>query len=111
MSETVKIKINDQEVEIEKGRSVLAASMKGGIKHMHLCGGRGLCSTCRVRVVEGGEHLSPMETYELVSLRGHLSFAVNVRLACQTKVMGPARVETIFPTIGKIDFHKISILP
>jgi len=105
MSETVRIRINDQNVEIEKGRSILAASMKGGIKHMHLCGGRGLCSTCRIRVLDGKENLSQMETYELVSLRGHLCLAANVRLACQTRVMGPARVETIFPTIGRLDFQ------
>ena len=104
MAETVQIWINDRKVDVEKGSSVLAASMKAGIKHMHLCGGRGLCTTCRIRVVEGGEGLSAMETFERVSLRGHLSFAADVRLTCQAKVEGPARVETIFPTIGTLDY-------
>jgi len=105
MGETVRIRINGQEVEIEKGSSVLAASMRAGIKHMHLCGGRGLCTTCRIRVVDGAEHLSPMAPYERVSLRGHFSFASAVRLACQAKVLGPAQVETILPLIGTLDYQ------
>lgn len=105
MGKTVHISINGKDIEVETGISILAASMKGEIKHMHLCGGRGLCSTCRIRVLDGEEHLSEMSTYERVSLRGHLSFAPNVRLACQAKVKGPVRVETIFPTIGRLDFE------
>ena len=104
MDQNIRIRINDQNVEVMPGISILAASMKGGIKHMHLCGGRGLCSTCRVEVVEGSENLSKMETFERISLRGHLSFAGDVRLACQAKIQGPVRVKTIFPTIGRLDF-------
>lgn len=104
MGETVRIRINDQEVEVEKGSSVLAASMKAGIRHMHLCGGRALCTTCRVQVLDRPENLSIMETMERVSLRGHLSFASDVRLACQAKVLGPVQVKTILPTIGSLNF-------
>jgi adenylate cyclase len=104
MGEMVRIRINHQEVEIEKGRSVLAASMKAGIKHMHLCGGHGLCTTCRIRVVEGAEYLSEIHPYERISLRFHLSFSPDVRLACQAKVLGPARVETVMPLIGLLDY-------
>jgi adenylate cyclase len=108
MGKMVKIRINDQEVEVDEGCSVLAASMKAGIRHMHLCGGRGICSTCRIRIVDGSENLSKMESYERISLRGHLSFADDVRLACQTKVLGPAQVKTLFPTVGRLNFtdHK-----
>jgi len=45
-----------------------------------------------------------MAMYERVSLRLHLSFASDVRLACQAKIEGPAKVETIFPTMGKLDY-------
>ncbi|MFY9270505.1 MAG: 2Fe-2S iron-sulfur cluster-binding protein [Candidatus Manganitrophaceae bacterium] len=104
MTETIRIRINDQEIEVEKGSSVLAASMKGRIRHMHLCGGHGLCTTCRIRVVAGAEHLSPIHPYERISLRSHLSFSPNVRLACQAKVLGPVRIETIMPLIGLLDY-------
>lgn len=104
MENKVRIRINNEEVEVEQGCSVLAASMKAGIRHMHLCGGRGLCSTCRVRIIDGSENLSKMEGYERISLRGHLSFAEDVRLACQAKVIGPVEIKTLFPTIGRLDF-------
>jgi adenylate cyclase len=104
MKKMVKVRINDQEIEVEEGCSVLAASMKAGLRHMHLCGGRGLCSTCRVRVIEGADHLSEMEPFERISLRGHLSFSEDVRLACQAKVAGPVEVKTLFPTIGRLNF-------
>ena len=42
-----------QAVRIPKGYSVLDASRLGGIPHYSVCGGRGRCSTCRVRVIEG----------------------------------------------------------
>ena len=37
-------------VEVMPGTSVLEASRLAGIPHAHVCGGRGRCSTCRVRV-------------------------------------------------------------
>lgn len=104
MENKVRVRINNEEVEVEQGCSVLAASMKAGIRHMHLCGGRGVCSTCRVRIIDGSENLSKMEAYEKISLRGHFSFADDVRLACQAKVIGPVEVKTLFPTIGRLDF-------
>jgi adenylate cyclase len=104
METRIKVRINDEEIEVEPGTSVLAASMKAGLRHMHLCGGRGICSTCRVRVIEGADHLSVMEPFERISLRGHLSFSDDVRLACQAKVAGPVQVKTLFPTIGRLNF-------
>ena len=42
-----------QAVRVPKGYSVLDASRLGGIPHYSVCGGRGRCSTCRVKVIEG----------------------------------------------------------
>jgi len=104
MGKKVQMTINGNEVEVEAGCSILAASMQAKVKHMHLCGGHGLCSTCRVRVLEGSDQLSAMKPYERISLRLHLSFGSDVRLACQARIEGPAKVETIFPTMGKLDY-------
>lgn len=104
MGEKVQITINGKEVEVDAGSSILAASMRAKVQHMHLCGGHGLCSTCRIRVLEGADQLSDLTMYERISLRLHFSFASDVRLACQAKINGPAKVETVFPTIGKLDY-------
>ena len=37
-------------IDVIHGTSVLEASRLPGIPHAHVCGGRGRCSTCRVRV-------------------------------------------------------------
>ena len=42
-----------QTVAIAPGMSVLEASRSAGIPHASVCGGRGRCSTCRIRVGEG----------------------------------------------------------
>jgi len=104
MDNKVSILINGQKIEVDRGLSILASAMQAGVKHMHLCGGRGLCTTCRVRVLEGADQLSVMTAFEKISLRTHLSFSSEVRLACQAKVLGPVKVETILPTIGRLDF-------
>src|SRR4029079_3745603 len=41
------------------GRSLLEAIRDEGIPHASVCGGRARCTTCRVRVSEGLDHLPP----------------------------------------------------
>ena len=51
-----KIKItypNGKEVRVTKGTSILEASREHRIGHVSMCGGRGRCSTCRVRRMSG----------------------------------------------------------
>lgn len=104
MVRDIRILTHDQNVEVNPGRSILAASMTAGIKHMHLFGEKALCTSCRLEVEEGTESLFKMETSERISLRGHHTFSGKVRLACQAIIEGPETVKTIFPTIRELDF-------
>src|SRR5262252_4476546 len=53
--ETIQITYPDgQKVVVPVGFSVLEASRFAKIPHASVCGGRGRCSTCRVRIVQGG---------------------------------------------------------
>lgn len=82
----------DNEKEIEEADSeltLLEVSLKNGIPHMHACGGHARCSTCRVLVTGGAEHLSP-HTEEERALALKRGFEAEVRLACQVKVQGGA---------------------
>jgi len=79
--------INEKVIPIQDDQTILEASLEAGIPHYHVCGGKARCSTCRVIVQEGGEHLSgPNKTEK--NLRKKKKFPENVRLACQTKVIG-----------------------
>lgn len=71
-------------VRIARGHTVLEASRIGGIPHYAVCGGRGRCSTCRVRVSEGLEHLPPPKTMERATL-ARIGADPDIRLACQLR--------------------------
>lgn len=83
-------------VEVAPGTSVLEASRLAGIPHASVCGGRGRCSTCRIRV--RGEICSidpPTEDEQRVLRR--IGATSNVRLACQLRPRGAVEVTPLLP--------------
>jgi adenylate cyclase len=76
-------KIDEEDLSL----SILDMSLKHGIPHMHVCGGRARCSTCRVAIVEHEEHLLPRNEAE-ADLAARKGLDPNIRLACQTRVRG-----------------------
>ena len=79
--------INEVSLNVHHGQSILDASLHAGVPHYHACGGQAQCSTCRVLVVSGDEHLSPPNDTEH-QLAVRMNFPKGVRLACQTRVHG-----------------------
>ena len=75
---------NGQVVRVAKGSSVLEASRIGGIPHYSVCGGKGRCSTCRIRVTAGVADLPPAGALERVTL-SRIHAGPDVRLACQLR--------------------------
>lgn len=83
-------------VTVTRGTTILAASHKGGIAHASVCGGRGRCSTCRVRVGRGREALeAPKDDEQRVLAR--VAAPPQVRLACQTALVGDLEVVPLLP--------------
>jgi len=80
---------------IVPGLSLLDASRNHGIPHASVCGGRGRCSTCRVRVIEGFEQLPAASSAEQRVL-DRIGAPPHVRLACQTR---PARDLSMVPLL------------
>ncbi len=83
-------------VEVPVGVSVLEASRLAGIAHASVCGGRGRCSTCRVRVGEGLEGLAAASQAERRVLE-RVGAPPNVRLACQLRPAADIRVTPLLP--------------
>ncbi|MCK6450371.1 MAG: adenylate/guanylate cyclase domain-containing protein [Alphaproteobacteria bacterium] len=83
-------------VEIQPGVSILDASRQAGIPHAEVCGGRGRCSTCRVRVGMGLESLPAASDAERKVLE-RIAAAPNVRLACQTRPVADIAVMPLLP--------------
>jgi adenylate cyclase len=85
-----------REVLIAPGTSILEASQMAGIPHASVCGGRGRCSTCRVRISRGLEALPPPSAQECAVLK-RVAASPNVRLACQTRPRAELAVAPLLP--------------
>ena len=85
-----------RKVTIQPGTTVLEASRQNGIPHASVCGGRGRCSTCRVRIGEGADNLPPPSGDEQRVLR-RVGAPAGVRLACQLKPTADLAVVPLLP--------------
>lgn len=83
-------------VSVPKGFTVLESSRQAGIAHASVCGGRGRCSTCRVRVLQGAHQLPPPAPEEARVLQ-RLATPANVRLACQLRPTHDLAVLPLLP--------------
>jgi ferredoxin len=113
----VKFIKENKEIEVPEGANLRAEAVKAGINtHQGLngfgasinkyvnCHGFGQCGTCRVKIVKGADHASPMGLVEKFRFYNPLpdpfpcmSYIGNedtMRLACQTQVYGDMEVET-----------------
>lgn len=78
----------------EHGRTVLDISIANGIPHWRECGGHGRCTTCRVRILDGMENVSPRTPREqaMAAARG---WDAGIRLGCQVCVHGDVTLERL----------------
>ncbi|WP_281413542.1 adenylate/guanylate cyclase domain-containing protein [Microvirga antarctica] len=83
-------------ITILQGFSVLEGSRQAGIPHQSVCGGRGRCSTCRVRVIEGLSE-QPSPTPQERATLARIDAGPNIRLACQLR---PSHDLTIAPVLS-----------
>jgi adenylate cyclase len=94
---TVTVRYPDgRRVTIPRGVTVLEASRRAGLPHAAVCGGRGRCSTCRVRVGKGAENLPPPIDDERRIL-DRVGARLNERLACQIRPRGDIDVTPLLP--------------
>ena len=87
-----------ERVTVPMGTTVLEASGQHKIPHASVCGGRGRCSTCRVRIGQGLLALPSPSADEAVVLK-RISAADDVRLACQIRPTQDIAVVPLLPPI------------
>jgi adenylate cyclase len=83
-------------IAVPRGLSVLEASWMHGIPHAAVCGGRGRCSTCRIRLGPGAERQPPPSPVERRVL-DRIAAAPDVRLACQLRPVHDLTVARLMP--------------
>ena len=99
-----------QVVAVLKGSSVLEASRMANVAHASMCGGRGRCSTCRVRVQSGLQDLPPPNGQERVTL-ARFKARPDVRLACQLRPTHDLSVFPIFATARSMPLDPLAGMP
>ena len=85
---------------------MLEASLINAIPHAHVCGGRGRCSTCRIRILGDLDGLpAPSAAEQAVLERVHA--APGVRLACQLRPTSDiAFVPMLSPYATTVDAYR-----
>lgn len=79
---------------LDPSQTILGISRLYKLPHFSECGGRGRCTTCRIRVLDGLGHLTPRTRREnaMAEARGWDEY---IRLACQTRVRGDVVVQRL----------------
>jgi adenylate cyclase len=95
-------------VDAPTGLSILEMSRIGGIPHASVCGGRGRCSTCRVRVGGPDRAKLPPASPEEQKVLDRVGAPENVRLACQLRPPpGRYRITPLLPpSAGPVEAYR-----
>jgi adenylate cyclase len=92
---SIRLIFPDRTIRAKRGLSVLEASLIAGAPLAHVCGGRGRCSTCRIRALGDLDGLpGASEAEQAVLDRIHAE--AGVRLACQLR---PTRDLALLPLL------------
>jgi adenylate cyclase len=76
---------NGRAVRVPRGLTVLDASLRHGVPHASVCGGRARCSTCRIRIIGDCSTLPAPSQREAFVLHRVGSDDPSIRLACQLR--------------------------
>jgi adenylate cyclase len=106
---SIRLTYPDRTIRVARGFSVLEASLINDIPHAHVCGGRGRCSTCRIRILGYAADLpAPSAAEQAVLERVHAG--PDVRLACQLRPTGDiAFAPLLSPYATTLDVHRTGV--
>ena len=85
----IEFEASGRDVVSSPGEPLLDAARRAGLEITSLCGGKGACGRCRVRLAAG--QLSPVTPEETQALDAQ-SLADGFRLACQSRPLTDCRV-------------------
>jgi len=92
----VKLLINDREIVVSPGSTILSTLSSNGVFLPSACGGGGTCGLCKVQVLEGGGSILPTETGFFTRKEQQNDW----RLGCQVKIREPLKVKVPEAVLG-----------
>lgn len=90
--------------------SILDISIENQIPHLHECGGNGMCTTCRIRILDGFNFLSKPTAKE-TEMAQRRNWDPSIRLACQTRVRGQVSIQRLVWTSAEISQLQMENVP
>jgi adenylate cyclase len=101
----VRLTYPDRTIRVPRGLSVLEASFRYKVPHASVCGGKGRCSTCRIRIIGDRSGLpKPSARESFVLDRVGASVDPAVRLACQLRPQTDISLVPILPPQANTSF-------
>lgn len=83
------------ELTVPKGANLMRALLDHGLPVASSCDGDGVCSKCRIKIIEGAENLSSPNDVELI-LKEQNNIGKEYRISCQTEVHGDVTVDASY---------------
>jgi len=80
-------------IEIQPGDNLMESLLNAQIPVASSCHGDGVCTKCRMKIIKGKENLSPETDFE-IRLKKQQEVQKDLRISCQTKVLGDITVDT-----------------
>jgi 2Fe-2S ferredoxin len=71
----------------DDGDTIYAVANRAGVPIATACNARATCGLCRVKIISGEAHMSPINAAEKKPL-GNVYFITKQRLSCQARVSG-----------------------
>lgn len=97
--------LDGRRIYAETTRPLLFLLQEQRVDWMHACGGKGRCTTCKVRVVNGIGNTGPITSAES-RYREKGLLGENERLACQMTILGD--IEIVVPEECKLPHVRYS---
>ncbi|MEM2510692.1 MAG: ASKHA domain-containing protein [Candidatus Methanomethylicia archaeon] len=91
-----------------KGINLLEAAKRLGVDISSLCGGRGLCGKCKVKILRGYDYLNPLRETEIRFLTDE-EIREKYRLACLTSVTTPCETIIYIPERSRVGRQRLQI--
>ena len=91
----VRCEPSGREVNVVHDTNLMDAIHQTGLGLGQSCDGVALCGFCRVQILDGADHLSPMQTEEK-NILASMHAATDERLACCATVHGPVSLTTTY---------------
>jgi 2Fe-2S ferredoxin len=90
---TIHFRKNLPNLQVEVGANLMQSLLAAGLPVASSCNGDGVCSKCRITILQGHENISPIGALEQ-TLRDRNRIPREQRIACQSQVLGNITVDT-----------------